>query len=151
VIDRASRDRLATALRQYVSGRVTNDDLDDIEVDERDRGAVAVKERAWCLYDDTYQHKAVGDHYLPRPARDEIGRWILFLHSDLEYMWPHFSFMQIVNWPMDLLTFGWWQKRKNRRFDEFTKAGDFTVWPFVVRKDYDTALGHPRYLSGQHP
>jgi hypothetical protein len=148
MIDRPSRDRLATALRQYVSGRITNDDLDDIEVDWRDRGAVAVKERAWCLYDDNYQHRAVGKHFLVRPARDEIGRWILFLHSDHEYTWPQFSFFQIVNWPLNLLTLGWWERRKQVRFDEFKAAGDFSVWPFVTRQDYDSALSHPKYLAG---
>jgi hypothetical protein len=150
MVDRSSRDRLATALRQYVSSRITNDDLDDVKVDWRDRGAVAVKERAWALYDDTYQHRAIGKHYLSRPARDEISRWIIFLHSDLEYTWPEFSFLQIVNSTMNLLTFGWWERRKQRRFEEFMAAGDFSVWPFVARQDYDAALERPRYLSGQH-
>lgn len=150
MIDRPSRDRLATALRQYVSGRITNDDLDGIDVDWRDRGAVAVKERAWCLYDDLHQHKAVGKYYLPRPARDEVGRWILFLHSDHEYTWPQLSFIQIVNWPLNLLTLGWWEQRKRRRLDEFMAAGDFSVWPFVAKQDYDAALRHPRYLSQPH-
>ena len=149
MIDRASRDKLATALRQYVSGRISNDELDEVDVDWRDRGAVAVKERAWSLYDDTCQHRAVGKHYLPRPARDEIARWILFLHSDLEYTWPQFSFLQIVNWPMNLLTFGWWEKRKEQRFDEFAAAGDFGVWPFVAKRDYDASLRQPRYISGE--
>ncbi|MFA7005899.1 MAG: hypothetical protein WC429_17780 [Verrucomicrobiia bacterium] len=149
MIDRPSRDKLATALRQYVSGRTTNDDLDDIDVDWRDRGAVAVKERAWCLYDDNCQHRAIGEHYMPRPARDEIGRWILFLHSDVEYTWPEFSFIRIVNCPMNLLTFGWWERRKQKRLDEFMSAGEFSVWPFVSRQDYDAARSHPRYLSGQ--
>ena len=53
MIDRPSRNKLATAIRQYVSGRITNDNLDDIEIDWRDSGALAVKERAWSLYDDT--------------------------------------------------------------------------------------------------
>jgi hypothetical protein len=150
MIDRAYRDNLATALQQYVSGRITNDDLDEIGVDWRDRGAVAVKERAWSLYDDTYQHRAVGRHPLPRSARDEIDRWILFLHSDLEYVWPQFSFFQIVNWPLSLLTFGWWEMRKQRKFHEFMAAGDFSVWPFVAKEDYDMALRNPRYLSGPH-
>lgn len=150
MIDRSSRDRLATALRQYVSGRLTNDDLDNVVVDWRDRGAVAVKCRAWCLYDDTYQHRAVGRFYLPRPARDEIGRWILFLHSDLEYTWPDFCFVQIVNWLMNLLTFGWWERRKKERFDQFMTAGDFSVWPFVTRRDYEAVLKQPRYLAEQH-
>ena len=144
MIDRPSRNKLATAIRQYVSGRITNDNLDDIEVDWRDSGAVAVKERAWSLYDDTYEHKAVGKHYLPKPARDEISRWILFLHSDVEYTWPRYSFMRIVNSPLNLLTFGWWESRERWRFDEFMAAGDFSVWPFVCRKDYENALQNPK-------
>jgi len=149
MVDRTSRDRLATALRQYVSGCITNDDLDDVEVDWRDRGAVAVKRRAWFLYDDTHKHRAVGRHHLPKPAREEIGRWILFLHSEHEYTWPHFSFLQLVYWPMNILTLGWWGNRKKKRLDEFMAAGDFPVWPFVSRQDYEASLEYPRYLTGQ--
>lgn len=150
MIDQPSRDKLAAALRHYVSGCITNDDLDDLEVDWRDSGAVAVKERAWGLYTDTYQHRAVGEHYLSKPARDEIARWILFLHSGLEYTWPRFAFDQIINWPMNLLSFGWWERHKQKVFEEFMAAGDFSVWPFVKGNDYETALEHPRYLSGQN-
>jgi hypothetical protein len=147
MIDRPSRNKLAAAIRQYVSGRITNDNLDDVEVDWRDSGAVAVKGRAWSLYDDTYEHRAVGKHYLPKPARDEISRWILFLHSDIEYTWPRYSFMRIVNSPLNLLTFGWWERRERQQFDEFMAAGDFSVWPFVSRKDYEAALQNPRFLA----
>jgi hypothetical protein len=56
VIHRDSRDRLAEALRRYVCGDISNDELDEVEVDWRDRGAVAVKEMAWRLYDDTREH-----------------------------------------------------------------------------------------------
>lgn len=150
MIDRTSRDKLATALRQYVSGRITNDDLANIDIDWRDRGAIAVAGRAWCLYDDNYQHRAAGQHYLPKPAREEISRWIMFLHSEIEYTWPEFSFYQVINWPMNLLTSGWWEKRKEKRFQEFMEAGDFSVWPFATRADYDAALEHPRYLSVRH-
>lgn len=116
-------------------------------VDWCDRGAVAIKERAWCLYDDIYQHRAVGRFYLQKPARDEIARWIVFLHSDLEYTWPDFSFVQILNLPMNLLTFGWWGRHKKKIFEQFTAAGDFSVWPFLTRRDYEYPLKHPRYLA----
>lgn len=46
MIHRESRDRVALALRRYAVGRIANDDLDDMEVDWRDRGAVAVKQIA---------------------------------------------------------------------------------------------------------
>ena len=151
MIDRPSRDRLATALRRYVSGRITNDDLDDIEVDWRDSGADAIKQRAWGLYDDTYQHHAVGSHYITKPSREEIGRWILFLHSDNEYTWPLFNFRTIVNWPLDLLSGGWWERPKEKRFAEYKSAGDYSVWPFSSRPDYEAALERPKYFAGLVP
>ena len=150
MIDRPSRDRLATATRQYTSGLITNDALDDIPVDRRDRGAVAVKERAWCLYDDTYQHRAVGHHFLSKPDRDEIARWIMFLHSEREYSWPDYNFMRIVNSPLNVLTLGWWEIRERKRFDEFMAAGDFSVWPFISRREYEASRAQPKYFSGQY-
>ncbi len=88
-----------------------------------------------------------GDSILQKPARDEIARWIVFLHSDLEYTWPDFSFVPILNLPMNLLTFGWWRRHKKKIFEQFTAAGDFSVWPFLTRRDYESSLKHPRYLA----
>jgi hypothetical protein len=151
MIDRPSRDSLATALGQYVSGRITNDDFDDVAVDWRDSGADAVKRRAWGLYDDTYQHLATGRHYITKPSREEIGRWILFLHSDNEYTWPHFNFRTIFNWPLNLLSAGWWESRKKKRFEDFKTAGDYSVWPFASRQDYEASLENPKYFAGANP
>jgi hypothetical protein len=148
MIDRPSRARLATALRQYVSGRITNDELDGTRIDRRDAGVAAVKQRAWCLYDDLYRHRAIGKYYLPKPARDEIGRWILFLHSDLEYAWPDFASGRMINWPLNLLTLGWWARNRSSRLKEFMESGDFSVWPFLARQDYANSLAAPKYLAG---
>ena len=65
MIDRDSRNRLAEAFRQYASGRITNDDLDAVAVDWRDKGAAAVKLQAWSLYSDLKKHY-VGNRLLPR-------------------------------------------------------------------------------------
>ena len=69
MIHRESRDNLAQALRQYVSGRITNDDLANISVDWRDRAAVAVEKMAWTLYDDIQTHYVEG-----RWSRNSGGR-----------------------------------------------------------------------------
>ncbi len=71
MIDRPSRDKLAEALRQYVSGRITNDTLDDIKVDERDNGAVAVKE---AVYNDLHEHKAVDGFYIDKKDQRKLIR-----------------------------------------------------------------------------
>jgi hypothetical protein len=149
VIHRESRDRLAKALRQYASGCISNDELDEMKVDWRDRGAVAVKEMAWGLYDDTRHHYV--ENRLPRSSegRRLVAQWIAFLYSDAEYLWPEYSFIQIINWPMNILTFGWWEKMKKRKWEEFLEAGDFSVWPFCRRQDLETVVGKPRLLSGR--
>jgi hypothetical protein len=143
-----SRDRLALALRRYVAGRISNDELDSIQVDWRDRGAVAVRQMAWGLYDDLWSHYAKGRHAINSNGRRTIAKWIVFLHSNNEYLWPDYSFIQIINWPLNLLTFGWWEHRKNVRRKEFEQAGDFTAWPFIATTDLDDAAQRPRYLVG---
>ncbi len=131
MIDRIARDQLALALRRYVAGRITNDDLADDAPDRSPDPAIRpIYEYAWNLYDDHHQHRAAGRHALNRLGRRTVARWILFLHTDLEYRWPTFSFMQIYNWPLNLLTLGWWERRKERRSTAFQQAGDFEVWPF---------------------
>ncbi len=148
MIHKESRNRLAEGLRHYVSGQITNDDLDDIDVDWRDRGAVAVKEMAWNIYEDIGEHKAEGKYHLEKKERKEIARWIVFLHSDREYIWPEYSFLQIVNWPMNILTFGWWEKAKRKKWEQFLEAGDFDVWPFCSKAELKKAINKPRLLRG---
>jgi len=86
MISRDSRNNLALALRQYASRIATNDDLDSVTVDRRDRGAVAIKDAAWFLYDDLYTHKATGRNTLDSEQKNGIARCVLFLHSDEEYV-----------------------------------------------------------------
>jgi hypothetical protein len=149
MVHKESRLRLAEALRHYVSGQITNDDLDDVEVDWRDSGAIAVKERSWLLYDDLIQHRATGEFRLAQETREEISRWILFLHSDCDYTWPAYRFDQIVNWPMKILTLGWWERQQEKRWNEFKAAGEFAVWPFLRREEFENALAYPRLLAGR--
>jgi len=148
MVHRPSRDRLAERLRQYVSGRVTNDDLDEVEVDWRDRGAVAVKQMAWQLYDDTRNHLVEGR--LPRGSvqRRTVARWIAFLCSQQEYYWPEYSFIQIVNWPLNVLTIGWWERMKRRKWEQFLEAGDFEVWPFCRKEELEEIVAHPKFFAG---
>ena len=148
MIHRESRKVLAEALRHYVSGQITNDDLDSVEVDWRDRGAIAVKEMAWSLYDDLEQHKATEKHYLNDEARREIAKWVVFLHSDNEYLWPEYSFIQIINWPMNILTLGWWERMKKKKWEQFLEAGEYEAWPFCSKAELKKAVSKPRLLRG---
>ena len=143
MVDRSSRDKLAEALRQYVSGRITNDTLDDIKVDKKDHGAVAVKEASWYLYDDLHEHKAVESFYIDNKGRKEIARWIVFLQSDEEYIWPK---MSILGFILSMLTFGLYRKMQQKRWK---KVGDLSVWPFGSKNDLNKAIVKPKLLAGK--
>ena len=148
MIHRPSRNRLALALRRYVAKRITNDDLDSVAVDWRDRGANAVKQLSWQIYDDTYAHKAVGRHALSRELKLEIARWVLFLQSDQEYLWPEYNFIRIAPGIGSFFTFGWWGRRERTRWNQFLEAGDFSVWPFINKEAEARARSKPLFLSG---
>jgi hypothetical protein len=148
VICEQSRDRLAQALRRYVAGRISNDDLDSVEIDWRDRGAAEVKRQAWFLYDDTRHHYAKGRYAINSDTKRIIARWIVFLHCDKEYLWPDYSSVPIINWVLSFFTFGWWGRRESIRRKEFEEAGDFSAWPFISTTELDDAAKRPRYLAG---
>jgi hypothetical protein len=149
MIHRASRKRLALALRRYVARRITNDELDAVSVDWRDRGAVAVRQMAWRLYDDLRTHRCSGRHALTREGRRTVARWITFLHSDAEYLWPEYNFVQVSPWIASVLTLGWYGRRHARRWREFLAAGDFDAWPFIDEKEATEAAGRPVLLAGK--
>ena len=132
MIDRKSRDKLAETLRQYVSGRITNFTLDDLSIKSKDRGVIAVRRTAWFLYDDLHEHKARGKYSIEGKNRDEVSRWIVFLHSDQEYLWP-----PIHQKLLSILTFGFFK----------ISSGDEKVWPFFDKKDFDKELRTPRLLN----
>ena len=39
----------------------------------------------WGLHDDLHEHRLTGRWYIPREARSDVARAILFLKGDLEY------------------------------------------------------------------
>lgn len=148
MIHRASRERLALALRRYVARRITNDGLAAVSVDWRDRGAAAVQQMAWRLYDDLYTHRASGRHALTRAGRRMVARWIVFLQSDLEYVWPEYNFVQASPAFVSWLTLGWYGHVHRRRWREFLEAGDFEAWPFVSKEAAAQAATRPALLAG---
>jgi len=147
MIHRQSRNNLSQALRQYASGRITNDDLEAIEVDWRDRGAVAVQEVAWFLYDDTHQHTATGKYSLDATQRREIAKYVVFLHTNHEFIWPEYSFINPVGFLLNIFTFGWWRKKQRYRWQQYSEAGDIDAWPFISTTALNNAKESPKLLG----
>jgi len=139
MIDRTSRDKLAETLRKYVSGRVTNDMLDDLEINNEDFGVKAIKEASWFLYDDLYEHKAVEKNRIEKEDRHEVSKWILFLQSDEEYLWPKPSIFKSF---VSMLTLGLYKS-------DASNDGDKEAWPFFKNENLKNALANPKLFAGK--
>ena len=139
MIDRISRNKLAETLRQYTSGRITNDTLDDLKINNEDYGVQAIKEVSWFLYDDLYQHKAVGKNRIEKDNRNEVSKWILFLQSDEEYLWPRPSILQKIG---SILTLGLYKLNTPSNEEK-------EIWPFFTTESLENALKKPKLFRGK--
>lgn len=139
---------MAVLVRRLIACRITNDDFDEAIPSSDDPAIIAVHGMAWALYSDMKTHYLDGKYRIHKEGRREIARWILYLYSNEEYAWLAYSFFQIYNWPLNLLTLGWWEKWKEAKLNRLKKAGDFDVWPFKSRASFESALNNPRLLAG---
>ena len=140
MIDRVSRDKLAETLRQYVSGRITNYTLDDLQTNNKDQGVKAISHAAWFLYDDLHEHKAVGNYKLDKENKHDISKCIVFLQSNEEYLWSNPSIRQNL---ITIFTFGLYKK-----ISLTDKDGDVKAWPFFKNKELKNAQKNPKLLAG---
>ena len=158
MVDRVRRDRFAELLRHFGAGQLTNDEfvalqwqiLDDPTLPDEALHAIAVQ--AWFFYGDTRTHRLKGKWALTQERRREFAKWIIFLHSDLEYEWPRRDIPKIWALLANMLTLGWWGRTRSREEVEHLRSiGDFDVWPFIHEADFERALKHPKLLSGGAP
>jgi len=73
-----------------------------------------------------------------------MERWVIFLHTDNEYLWP------IISHPgLRPFQHGFFSRLANgpEREKIFMVTGDYNVWPFFDRETYDLAIQNPKLLS----
>lgn len=150
MIDQVARDGMATALRQLLARQISNDEFEALvwSLPTEDPVVRPIESRAWTLYDDLREHRL--ERELSKAMGSEVARWILFLQAGHEYRWPRgpLDRFPIRNWPVNLLTFGWWGRRKARLLAAWEAHGDVAVWPFLELSELDAARADPRFLVG---
>lgn len=149
MIDRQARDALAQQIRRFVEGFSDNMEFDDaaLKIKTRDRGVIEIYAGMWQTYDDFMRHKLAGRFALTEEQTATVKRAIVFLNSDYEYTWPKWPIFYKITRPFLLLvSWGYLSERLDRYFDG---NGDYDVWPFFSRKNYELALKSPRYLAGR--
>ena len=146
MIDRVSRDKLAELLHQFVAGRITNDEFQDRSPRSGDPAVREVVKEAWLLYDDLREHRLTGKWKLTPQTRTDVAQWIMFLKTDQPYEWPVFpGWLELAFMAVNLSLLGLLGFFTHRWF---ANKGEIEVWPFIRRKDFESAKAVPKYLSG---
>jgi hypothetical protein len=148
MVDRSSRRTAGELLRLLVAGQITNDEFEDrMPRKSPDLAICEIFFAGWCLYSDQREYRLVGKHRVSSETRHHIALAILFLQTDLEYEWPCRSMSQtFVLLLGSLLTLlGYAGRVAHKRF---ARSGDFDMWPFIRRSDYESARNEPRFLNG---
>ena len=148
MIDRPARNSLAEAIRALASGQLSNDQFEDRVSFIYQSPDPAVHEvfsqGAWSLYSDLWEYRLTGKHRLPKRAKSEVARWVLFLKTDQPYRWPTMSPLAgITHLLLSILTVGIYASFHRRKV---ALAGDISVWPFIDKTTYELSLRKPVYL-----
>lgn len=145
MIDRESRDKLALITRRFATGKITNFEFDDIMCDIKsnpyDSGVESIKEYLWTFYDDLREYRATNKDKFSKDTKKHIAKIILFLYSDLEYIYPKVPpFFPILN----ILTLGIYRYFTNKKFK---KSGDINCYPFKNKEDFYSALESIKFMN----
>jgi len=150
---------MAVLLRHLAIGRITDNQFDaalkPLSFSGQDRIFDAI-------FEETYDIEAAPRH--------EVARWILFLQSENEYIWPGMdglpnpfyvvatSLIALVlanvfhspgiAWGVTIAGYVVIANVAARRSPKRYKPGDLKVWPFHKQDDFDEAKRHPRLLNG---
>lgn len=175
MVDRERRKKLAFHLRHLSVGLISNDEFEDFVTNDIAYGWLPEQyyrskeakfddpiirpmlELSWCLYVDSKSYKLTGNYKLSDEALKDIARYILFLHSEIEYEWPYldptnplirFSFKDLI---LSIITFGKHYRNKmeeiHQHFDDFKSYGDYNFWPFINKEQYFIQLNNQPFFA----
>ena len=150
MIDRDARSKLSEAARALIAGRITNDEFESRIPRSEDPAIREIYMKGfWPNYADLKEHRMIGVAKWTGEKREFASRCIMFLKSDLPYVWPARSpLASLVRSVANLLTFGTLSRTDRRLLEQI---GDTSEWPFRCREDYTAALESPPYLHGLGP
>lgn len=135
MVSHEKRRRAKELIDKFLNCDITNTDFAyAFPADNDDRALRAIRSNLWPYYCDTHVHKLEGTHSLGDEEKELFRRCSAFLRSGLEYEWPPHRWIGFRYGLMRLLGLG---KRVEEGFESFKKHGDFAVWPFIRRQDYE--------------
>ena len=150
MIDRGARDQVALALRQFASGRLTQNELyarTRHVKKSQDRGVATLAEAIYWQFLNLGPNRLIGRHALALEARRHIARWVLYLRSNEPYVWPERG-PSLGDIGRALLTLGrsWITKSV-----QWSQTGDESSWPFVSRQQLARVAAEPPFVRHFDP
>lgn len=109
-----------------------------------DSAVRAVGDTLWLVYDDFEKHKLDADRALPRSLKSQMARWVVFLHTDEEYRWPTFNYPGLR--PLKHGVVSRLFNKPGREY-EFMSSGDYEVWPFFTKEQFERVKQRPVLLA----
>lgn len=135
MVNREKRQIAKRLIEKFVACEITNDEFNDrFPFDNADPALEAIYSNLWPYYSERHTHKLDGRHTLQPETKALFNRCAAFLESDLEYEWPPRKW---ISPKYALVRLFGLSKRIDQQFERFKAHGDFEVWPFVRREDYD--------------
>jgi hypothetical protein len=136
LINQPHRSSGAAILRDLIDGKITNDDFMSAFPRSNDLGVDAVFKFAWGQFSDLRTHTLTGADR-PTPDRSAaLERCWLFLNTNLEFEWP-LPEPSVARGLLRMIGLGRLLRRSEK---EYRSHGDFEVWPFHRKSDFETAV-----------
>jgi hypothetical protein len=177
MVDREARRKYAELVRQFISGRMTEDEymrnFFSLRVNKKDPALLEIFDAVDNLCEDAYPVKLTQQWLLNKNEKRRVAQAVLFLQSDVEYQWSKklwdgsvflviafcilILFAVLPETPF-LLRFALsaplvvaWQcyEQWQRKRKQSVIVGDKEAWPFLCQADLEEAARHPRLLNGK--
>ena len=155
LVDLPARKLASQLFRNFIAGKVPNNEFEDRQPITDDRAIDAIWHTAWVFYTDRKKHRLEGPYRLPPDQKRACVRWLLFLHGDLPYEWPDMYLPGIDPAARINNNNSFWRRlfshQDLRKTDAhgFLSAGHYPVWPYIRVSDYKQSLSSPKFLSGE--
>ena len=175
MVDRKARCEYAQLVRQFISGRMTNDEYEQrffsLCAGKKDLALVEIYAGVDTLCEDACPSKLTQCWRLNNDARRRVAQAVLFLQSDAEYQWSEklwdgsvflftafcisLLFALLPETPLPIrfaasvpliAAWQWYEQWQRRRL---TIVGDKEAWPFLHQADLEAAKSRPRLLNGK--
>jgi hypothetical protein len=142
MIDRTARDKAVQLLKALLADGITNYRLEDDWPEQSSDFAVRAVSEQLCFYYQESPEKMLTRVSFGPDVIKFIERCVVFLTSDREYEWPHYSFATENRTVIERLL-GLGKQRSAEEWERFKAAGEIDAWPFLRLSDYREATKQP--------